>query len=69
MAHIGPDEKDAVTVRYVRCRGVKRTKIEQPTTAARDPNWTSSELTDGAAFDERRALGPRLTRIFCDKIA
>ena len=23
----------------------------------------------GAAFDERRVLGPRLTRIFCDKIA
>jgi hypothetical protein len=26
------------------------------------------ELTDGGAFDERRVLGPRLSRIFCDKI-
>jgi hypothetical protein len=25
-------------------------------------------LTDGAAFDERRVLGPRHSRIFCDKI-
>jgi hypothetical protein len=29
--------------------------------SADDPNWTSSELTDGAAFDERRVLGPWLS--------
>jgi hypothetical protein len=33
------------------------------------PNWTLSELTHGAAFDERQVLGPWLSRIFCDKIA
>jgi hypothetical protein len=26
-------------------------------------------VTDGAAFDERRVLGRRLLRIFCDKFA
>jgi hypothetical protein len=30
---------------------------------------STPELTDGAAFDERRVLGPWLSRIFCDKIA
>jgi hypothetical protein len=37
--------------------------------SANDPNWTPSELTDGAAFDEPRVPGPSLSRIFCDKIA
>ncbi len=30
---------------------------------------STPELTDGAAFDERRVLGPWFSRIFCDKIA
>lgn len=27
MSPVGPDEKNAVIVRYVRCRGLKRTKV------------------------------------------
>src|SRR5260370_21263123 len=47
--------------------GVIGPKLPRPSSTL--PNWTSSELTDGAAFDEWRVLGPWLSRLFCDKIA